>query len=119
MRFLSRDLTRWVMRAVAARFDRVLRRRESGMVVVVLDGNSSKDALIGREVSWAGARFDLASGGGYCVALQVRELWMMGVVWGRMYRATGLWGAKCHGFRLAWLSPVADWMSPCDHVRRG
>ena len=81
MRFLSSDFARWVMRAAVPRFDRVLWGCEPWMVIVVLDGSSSKDALIGREVSWAGARFDLASDSAYCAALQVRELQIMGVVW--------------------------------------
>ncbi|ACD19369.1 secreted hydrolase-like protein [Paraburkholderia phytofirmans PsJN] len=99
MRSLSRDLARWVMRTVAARFDRALWRREPGMVVVVSDGSTSEDASIGREVSWAGARFDLASGGRYCATLQVRESRIMGVVWSESVPRDGRIGRE-----VSWMS---------------
>ncbi|PRX30563.1 putative secreted hydrolase [Paraburkholderia sp. BL18I3N2] len=99
MRFLSRDFARWVMRALAPRFDRVLWGCEPWMVIVVLDGSASKDALVGREVSWAGARFDLASDSAYCAALQVRELQIMGVVWSESIPGDGSIGRE-----VPWMS---------------
>ena len=89
MRSLSREFGRWVMRVVEARFELggdegwpVLWRRRPRMALVVFDGNTSNDALIARERSWMGARFDLASDGGNCAALQRRESRITGAVLG-------------------------------------
>ncbi|REE21599.1 putative secreted hydrolase [Paraburkholderia sp. BL27I4N3] len=101
MKALSRDPARWGMRAVAARFDLVgeerrfvLRRPDPHMGIVVLDGNMSKDALIGREVPWIGACFDLASGHGYCTSLQRREVRITGVDWGETIPSYGSIGRE-------------------------